>query len=64
LFLFLRDPARSVVDICKVCIDEGLSFISENSGEITLFSFQLKCRGSTEVAQGVRRLVEALEFIN
>jgi hypothetical protein len=64
LLLFLRDPARSVVDVCKVCVDEGLSFISESSREITLFSFQLNCRGSTEVVQGVRKLVEALEFIN
>jgi hypothetical protein len=40
LFLFLRIPTRSAMNICKVCIDEGLSFISESSGEISLFSYQ------------------------
>jgi hypothetical protein len=28
LFLFLRIPARSVVNVHKVCVDKGLSFIS------------------------------------
>jgi hypothetical protein len=30
LFLFLRNPARSAVRVRKECIDEVLSFISEN----------------------------------
>jgi hypothetical protein len=38
LFLFLRISAKSAVNVCKVCIDEELSFISERSGEISLFS--------------------------
>jgi hypothetical protein len=44
LFLFLIIPTRSAVNVRKVCVDEGLSFISESSGEIPLFSYQLKCR--------------------
>jgi hypothetical protein len=30
LFLFLRTPSKSVVRVRKECIDEILSFISEN----------------------------------
>jgi len=62
LFLFLRIPARSAVNVHKVCIDEGLSFISESSGRIPLFSFRQKCRWSTKSMQGVCRLVKILNL--
>jgi hypothetical protein len=39
LFLFLRIPARSVVNVRKVSVDEDLSFILEILGEILLFSY-------------------------
>jgi hypothetical protein len=46
-----------------VC-DKGSEFISESSGEAPLFSFQHKCKTSTEAMQGVHRLVKTLELIN
>jgi hypothetical protein len=39
-----------------------LSFISESSGEIPLFSFRKKCRWSIEAMKGVCRLFEALNL--
>jgi hypothetical protein len=63
LFLFLRIPARSAVNVHKVCIDEVLSFISERSGEIPLFSYQPKCKVSSEPCK-VCRLGEVLDFTN
>jgi hypothetical protein len=48
----------------KECVDKGPEFISKISGDIPLFSFPQRCRGSTEAVQGVHRLVESSELIN
>jgi hypothetical protein len=42
------------VNVHKVCIDEVLSFISESSGEISLFSYQQKCRRAQSCARCVQ----------
>jgi hypothetical protein len=38
MFLSLRIPAKSAVNVHKVCVDEDLRFISKRLGEISLFS--------------------------
>jgi hypothetical protein len=55
---------KSEVNVCKVCVDEVLSFISESSGEILLSSYQQKCIDRNRVVQDVRRRIEVLDFIN
>jgi hypothetical protein len=42
------------VNIRKVCGYEVLSFISERSGEILLFSYQQKCRRAQSYARCVQ----------
>jgi hypothetical protein len=44
LFLFLRIPAKSAVNVHKVYVDKILSFILESSRGISLFSYQPKCK--------------------
>jgi hypothetical protein len=46
----------------RCALTRVLRFISESSGEILLFSFQQKCKWSTEAIQGVCRLVDALNL--
>jgi hypothetical protein len=48
------------VNVCKVCIDEGLSFISESLGEISLFSYQHRSAGE---AQSRERCAQASESL-
>jgi hypothetical protein len=43
------------VNVCKVYVDGVLNFISGNLGEISLFSYQQKCR----IAQSHARCAQA-----
>ena len=66
LFLF---PSESSYKECsetsvRCALTRGSEFISRSSGGIPLFSFQQKCKWSTEAMQGVCRLVESLELLN
>jgi hypothetical protein len=47
-----------------VCVDKNLSFISESSGEILLFSYQKEVQVKHRAMQGVHRLVKTLRVIN
>jgi hypothetical protein len=52
------------VDVCKVCIDESLSFhlIKFRRDTVDLISAEVQMKH--RVVQGVRRPIEALDFIN
>jgi hypothetical protein len=51
------------VNIHKVCVDEGLSFISESSGEILLISYQQRAREAQSPAR-CAQVGEILELIS